>query len=142
MPVHKRVLLSERLRILPEEGFSWIDRRFFRNGYAERLNAPQVLLYLFLCSIADREGLSFYGDRRICDMLGIEAIVLDQARRALIHADLLAYCAPLYQVLSLPSHPREVDQVPAPGSTSWTGTPTRTGSLHCAAEIFKEFDRG
>lgn len=141
MPVHKRGLRSERERILPQEGFSWVDRRFFRNGYAEPLNAPQILLYLFLCSVADREGLSFYGDRRICDMLGLEAIALEQARRALIHVDLIAYCAPLYQVLSLPPQVREVDQVPAPGSTNWTGSAPRSGSLHCAADIFKEFDR-
>ena len=51
--------------------------------------------------MADAKGLSFYGAASVCARLGVSAEQLEVARQALIDADLIAYEAPLYQVLSL-----------------------------------------
>ena len=63
------------------------------------------LLYFFLVAVADQDGLSFYGDRRVAALLKLSAAGLDQARRGLERKDLVRYRAPLYQVLSVPDAP-------------------------------------
>lgn len=110
--VQKRILNSNRIRIIPKQGFSWIDRRFLRDGFAETLSGPELLLYWFLCSVADQHGLSFYSDRRIGLILKLLPTSIDQARRGLIRNDLIRYHAPLYQVLSLPEIPQGPCKLP------------------------------
>jgi len=51
--------------------------------------------------VADARGLSFYADASIGRMLSLPAQRLEQARTALLGAGLIAYEAPLYQVLAL-----------------------------------------
>lgn len=103
--IQKRVLDSTRIRKIPNEGFSWIDRRFIRLRFADILNGPELLLYFFLCSVSDQQGLSFYSNQRICRTLKFTEATLESARRGLIQDDLIRYDAPLYQVLSLPHSP-------------------------------------
>ncbi len=97
----RRPLLPHRVRRLPAEGFSWIDRRFVREGHVERLDPQEVLLYLFLVCVADRFGLSWWGDRRISFTLKLAPDDLDRARDRLVERGLIAWRAPLYQVLDL-----------------------------------------
>lgn len=99
--VEKRLLDPARVRRI-RDGFSWIDRRFVRNGLIERLAGEEILLYLFLVAVADARGLSYYGDRRVAATLKIHERDLDAVRRGLVARDLIAYEAPLYQVLELP----------------------------------------
>jgi len=49
----------------------------------------------------DEHGLSFYSDKTLCRMLSLDLDVLAAARVQLIRAGVLAYSAPLYQVLAL-----------------------------------------
>ena len=60
-------------------------------------------LYLFLAAVADRHGLSFYGDHTLTSRLRLSQPVLEKAREELLDRDLLAHQLPLVQVLSLPS---------------------------------------
>jgi hypothetical protein len=99
--IPKRILVPERLRRPPATGWSWIDRRFLQE-HAERLSREAVLLYLFLSAVADRHGLSFYGDGTLTARLRLTLPVLDQAREELLARDLIAHQPPLIQVLSLP----------------------------------------
>jgi hypothetical protein len=103
----KRVLRPERLRRVPAQ-FSWVDQRLIRDGYLERCDAVALALYLLLVTVADAQGLSYYGDATIGRLLSIEPERLDRARRDLIEVGLIAYQRPLYQVLALepPSPPR------------------------------------
>jgi hypothetical protein len=103
--IQKRVLDSARIRKIPKEGFSWLDRRFIRHGFADRLNGPELLLYFFLCSVSDHQGLSFYSNRRTCRTLKFSEATLEKVRFGLIRSDLIRYETPLYQVLSLPESP-------------------------------------
>jgi len=101
----KRVLDPERLRKI-EGSFSWIDHRFITGGFLRDLSTLEILLYLFLVAVSDRNGLSFYYDDRIAGLLKIDLAALGQAREGLVLRSLIAYEPPLYQVLSLPPHPK------------------------------------
>jgi len=101
----KRVLEPERVRKI-EGSFSWIDHRFVTGGFLRDLSPLEILLYLFLVAVSDRNGLSFYHDDRIASLLKIDLAALGQAREGLVLRSLVAYQPPLYQVLSLPPQPR------------------------------------
>jgi len=65
-------------------------------------------LYLVLVTVADAQGLSYYGEASLGCLLSMPAPRLAAARNELIGLDLIAYQRPLYQVLSLdaPTTPR------------------------------------
>ncbi|MDH5203429.1 MAG: hypothetical protein OEW69_09240 [Nitrospirota bacterium] len=100
----KRPINSKRVRKI-EGSFSWIDHRFVTSGFIRELSTLEILLYFFLISVSDRNGISFYHDDRICSLLKIDLFSLGRAREALISRSLVAYDPPLYQVLSLPKRP-------------------------------------
>ena len=62
--IKKQVLVADRVRRPPSEGWSWIDRRFLRD-HAPRLSHEAILLYFFLVAVSDKHGLSFYRDSTI-----------------------------------------------------------------------------
>lgn len=114
--VVKKPIDPERIRAIPPEGFSWIDRRFVRDGFLEELPRETILLYFFLVSVSDSKGLSFYADPTISRLLELSAEELSQARSRLIGAGLILYRHPLYQVLPLPCArpPSQAASVPPP----------------------------
>jgi len=103
MPI-KKLLRPERIRKI-KGSFGWIDHRFITGGFLSDLSIMEILLYLFLVAVSDRNGLSFYHDDRIASLLKMDLVSLGKAREGLVQRSLLAYEAPLYQVLSLPSEP-------------------------------------
>lgn len=66
-----------------------------------------LALYLFLCTVADAQGASYYSDGRVCELLGMGSAELKSTRRELMDAGLVAYSRPFYQVLSLDEHKME-----------------------------------
>jgi hypothetical protein len=100
----KRILDPKRVRKI-EGSFSWIDHRFVTGGFLKDLSTLEILFYLFLVAVSDRNGLSFYYDDRIASLLKIDLAAVGQAREGLVLRSLLAYKPPLYQVLSLPPQP-------------------------------------
>ena len=54
-----------------------------------------------LVTVADAQGLSYYGEASLERLLSLPAPRLAAARAELIGLDLIAYERPLYQVLSL-----------------------------------------
>jgi hypothetical protein len=99
--IEKRVLVANRLRRPPAEGFSWIDRRFLRD-YAERLSGDAIVLYFFLAAVSDKHGLSFYSDSSVASRLRMREGAIVAAREELLVQDLVAHQPPLTQLLSLP----------------------------------------
>lgn len=99
--IPKRIPVPERLRRPPATGWSWMDRRFLRE-HAESLSRDAVLLYFFLSAVADRHGLSFYGEGTLTARLRLTHSAVVQAREELLARDLIAHQPPLTQVLSLP----------------------------------------
>lgn len=113
MTIQKRVLVADRVRQPPDEGFSWLDRRFLQE-FAPRLSGEAIVLYLFLAAVSDKQGLSFYADSTIAGRLRMRGSFPMRAREELIDLDLVAYKPPLTQVLSLPTS--SVQRRQKPGS--------------------------
>lgn len=101
MMIEKRVLLPDRVRRPPSEGFSWLDRRFLRE-FAVRLTGDAIFLYFFLAAVSDKQGLSFYSDSTLAVRLRMGEEDVVAAREDLLTHDLIAFRPPLTQVLSLP----------------------------------------
>ena len=100
----KQLLRPDRIRKI-EGSFSWIDHRFITEGFLRDLSTIEIVLYLFLVAVSDRNGLSFYHNDRIATLLKIDLASLGKAREGLVLRSLLAYDPPLYQILSLPPRP-------------------------------------
>jgi hypothetical protein len=98
--MHKRPISLAKLRQVPSQ-FSWVDQRVVRERYIDQLSHEACALYLFLVTVADAQGLSFYSERSLCQRLSMTPAVLRQARQALTECALVAYQSPLYQVLAL-----------------------------------------
>jgi hypothetical protein len=100
MPI-KRLIDARRRRKSPPRGFGWIDHRLLRDGYLGRCSTESLALYVLLVCASDAQGLSYYSDCRIAELLGVEPAVLRSCRRELSELGLIAYQKPLYQLLSL-----------------------------------------
>jgi hypothetical protein len=98
--ITKRLLRADRVRKVPRS-FSWLDHRLIRDDHLLRLQPGEILLYFFLVLVGDHRGLSYYSLRSISNYLKLPAQELEAARISLCDRGLIAYEAPLYQVLSL-----------------------------------------
>jgi hypothetical protein len=98
--VSKIPIVAERIRKVPRH-FSWIDHRLVRDRHIENCSHAAAALYLFLVTVGDAKGLSYYGDTSITKRLSMDQSTLNEARANLIHAGLIAWKKPLYQVLAL-----------------------------------------
>jgi hypothetical protein len=98
----KQVICINQVRKIPAQ-FSWVDHRLVRDRHIERMDAFAAALYLFLVTVADVQGLSYYADATLARALSMNLDRLSQARSDLIRAGLIAYQRPIYQVLSLDS---------------------------------------
>ena len=84
--------------------FSWIDHRFLREGSDEGLTRLEKLFYFVLVAVSNQDGVSFYSDARLAELLEIHfPHELDGARKELVARDLIAYEGGIYQVLDLPA---------------------------------------
>ena len=115
MKTVKHVLRPERLRQVPEQ-FSWVDQGLVQRHFIDRCEARAAALYLFLVTVSDAQGLSYYGPATLAQRLHLSTEELGAARAQLIELELIAYLAPLYQVLALPGTrvvPRTAPRAPA-----------------------------
>lgn len=129
--IHKHLLRPQRLRQIPAS-FSWVDHRLVRHDYLPRADHGAWALYLFLVTVADAQGLSYYSDRAIGRHLKMDAVQLSAARQQLVQADLIAYQKPLYQVLALPEDLK----------VSAASTSPRTGQTQSVAEVLRRVLEG
>ena len=108
------ILVPARLRRPPKTGWSWVDRRFLRE-HAAHLSRDAVLLYFVLCAVADKHGLSFYGDATMATLVRINLPALMAARDELLAHDLIAHETRYTQVLALPPPASAAATSPAEG---------------------------
>jgi hypothetical protein len=106
---HKFPICPDRIRTIPEQ-FSWVDHRLVRDHHIERLSHQAASLYLFLVTVADCQGLSYYSDVSLCERLDMDASMLASARSCLLKSRLVAYKRPLYQVLAFGDLPLTTKQ--------------------------------
>ena len=111
-----------RLRQIPPQ-FSWIDHRLVRERYFERCSCDALVLYLFLLTVADARGLSYYSQPRLMKSLKMGTLRFSQARTELIETRLIAYQHPLYQVLALGVDTQKKQQLSGENSSESPRTP-------------------
>ena len=128
----KTIPCPERLRHVPRQ-FSWIDQRLVRNRHIQGPTPRALALYLFLCTVADAEGLSYYSDASTGALLTCSGSELRAARAELVATGLIAYQSPFYQVLSL--EPRTAAAVS-------TASEPRIGDVRSIGEIFRAMMEG
>jgi hypothetical protein len=122
----KQLLRPERLRQVPQQ-FSWVDQALVQQHFIDRCEARSAALYLFLVTVADAQGLSYYGAATLARRLRLSDEQFAAARQQLIDLELIAYRSPLYQVLALPgtaAAPRPARRAPA-----ITGEPVSLATL-------------
>lgn len=107
-------IVPQRRRRVPPQ-FSWVDHRLVRDGHLQGRSPSALALYLFLVTVADADGLSWYSEDALCRQLSCEAAQLHWDRTELQQADLIAYRKPLYQVLDLAPVPVSATSVPRQG---------------------------
>jgi len=123
---------------VPEQ-FSWVDQALVQWGLIDRLDARSAALYLFLVTVADAQGLSYYGGATLANRLRLSESELVAARLQLIELYLIAYQAPLYQVLSL--HEAAPHKPPCrPASTS-TAPPRHSSAAPVSLAQLIEMER-
>jgi len=135
----KQVLRPERLRQVPEQ-FSWVDQALVQRHFIDRCDARAAALYLFLITVSDAQGLSYSGESTLAARLHLSTEELGAARAQLIEIELIAYQAPLYQVLALPGTrvaPRTAPSVPAQAPVRGTNA-----GLVSLAQLLDQMERG
>lgn len=86
--------------------FAWIDHRFLRQGFDMGLTRLEKLLYFLLIAVSNQDGVSFYSDRRLGELLSVRyPHELEGARNELAGRDLIAFWGGVCQVLQLPERP-------------------------------------
>jgi len=100
MTVNKSPIHPHLVRRIPKQ-FSWIDHRLVRERYIDSLSHRAAKFYLFLVTVSDHQGLSYYGEPTLEKRLGLKAGELHGAREELIRLQLIAFKKPLYQILPL-----------------------------------------
>jgi hypothetical protein len=102
--ITKTPLDQDRVRKIAGS-FAFVEHRFLSSGFFSVLTHHELLLYVFLVLVADRNGLSYYSYDKICILLKITLDDYIIARDGLIEKDLIAFNGHLFQVLSLPKQP-------------------------------------
>ena len=99
--------------------------------FIDRCEARSAALYLFLITVSDAQGLSYYGAATLARRhLSDEQFAA--ARQQLIELDLIAYRSPQYQVLDLPgtvAAPRPAPRAPATTGANTGGQPVSLATL-------------
>jgi len=81
-----------------KSSFAWIDHRLMRNGFFELMTHQDIVLYLFLVLVADKNGVSFYRKEKICNAVSLDYNQFEIARDRLVNMKLTAFEG--YSVLS------------------------------------------
>jgi hypothetical protein len=131
--IQKRLIRPDRVRQIPPS-FNWVDHRLVGDRYIEQCDCAALALYLFLVTVSDVQGLSFYSDASIGRRLKIDPLQLSTARRQLEQAGLIAFRKPLYQVLSLEPADRTAAVSAPPGH--------RAGQAQSAGDILRRILQG
>lgn len=104
--MNKELIFPSRKRKVPQR-FSWVDHRLVQHHHFKNVSSGGMKLYLFLVTVSDAEGISFYGLESLSLHLNMDKNDIVKHRNELISFDLIAYKKPLYQVLDLSIQTKE-----------------------------------
>ena len=86
----------------PKGAYGWVELRIVTEGYLQALDPNSALTYLFLCTVGNREGISFWRRSRIAQTLNLSLDTVDAALGELVEAGLIAATERVVQVLPVP----------------------------------------
>lgn len=92
---------SRTRRPIPRFGWGWVDRRIVLDGHLMPMSRTEVLVYFFLCVVADRHGISWYGPRAMARLLKEPPDQISEALNNLGRRNLVALAGRFIQVLEL-----------------------------------------
>jgi len=116
----KHILDSKHLRRVPAR-FSWVDHQLIRARLLCGADSATWALYLFLVTVGDEHGLSYYSDASIGSHLNLCGENIRKARGQLLERRLIAWEAPLYQVLCLQRGQQRASDYPGSESATLPG---------------------
>ena len=79
-----------------------LDHRLVRDGHIDGRSHAALALYLFLVTVGDSRGLSYWSQNAVARRRRLNLTALTAARGELAAAGLVAYEEPMWQVLELP----------------------------------------
>lgn len=100
--ISKESIRPDHIRRI-EGSFNWIDHRIISDGFLSSMTKHEILLYFFLVLVGDKNGISFYGYDKICNILKIVPDEFVNAWKNLVNKSLIAYEDGRFQVLQLPN---------------------------------------
>lgn len=83
------------------KSYSIVDHELLHGKYLHHLSHESMVLYLFLVVVGNRDGMSFYSDKTITEILRMESDLLSNARNQLISKNLIEYKKPYWFVKNL-----------------------------------------
>ncbi|GAG02830.1 unnamed protein product, partial [marine sediment metagenome] len=92
-----------------------------------------LALYLVLVAASDARGVSYYGDKRLAELLALPRDDIGRARRRLVECGLIAWRRPYYQVLSL--DPDDIRRSRPRGRSPRESDPGRAGRTMDIREV-------
>lgn len=126
----------------PRGGFGWVDHRIVSEGHLERLGRTETVLYLVLCVVADRHGVSWYHPRRLGRLTKADLHTVEEALRTLASRGLVALDGRYVQVLDLPEKlgDSRVLTAVSPGQPVSAPENGEKGPAEAARERFEQLD--
>lgn len=85
----------------PTAGFGWVDHRIVRDCHLTALGQAAVAVYLVLCVVADRRGISYYSTGRLGELVKHSASKVEDALQELAGRKLIAREGRFVQVMAL-----------------------------------------
>jgi hypothetical protein len=81
--VIKQPIYPDRIRKTPRQ-FSWLDHRLVSDHYIDRCTHGAAALYLFLVTVSDAKGMSYYSDRTLSQRMAMDEQILARSRNELV----------------------------------------------------------
>lgn len=113
------------------KSYSIVDHHLLHGGFLARLTHAALSLYLFLCVVGDKEGMSYYGDASVARILRFSKQEIDLARSELVASRLIEYRRPYTHVLCLTKPSKMAPRACPP-------RPVRTPAFQSADSAFDE----
>jgi hypothetical protein len=115
----------------PSHGFGWVDRRVVSGGHLAALPQTEAAVYLLLCVVADRHGISYYQPATLGKLVKHPESRVRGALDTLSSRGLIATAGRLVQVLALElagPAPAQKALTPVAGGIARQNKPTPTSS--------------
>ena len=114
----------------PKGAYGWVDLRIVTEGHLQALDPSSALTYLFLCTVGNREGISFWSRSRMARTLSLSQEAVDAALRTLTGAGLIAATERIVQVLPVPVPSASEPAAPQTTTPPPTTTPSPPTQAH------------